>query len=479
MYKKTSIVATIGPSTESKEIIAKLLNEEVNIFRFNFKHNTIAWHTERIKRVNEVARELGKNIGTLIDLQGPEIRIKMPLEELFLVENEEIVLGESTFTNKKQKGFSISHPGIIKHLQPGQILYADDGYFQFELKRKGNVTYLLSRTEGVLKNNKSLNIPGANFPFPVLIERDLEGLKLAMREEIDFVALSFVRSFEDIRILKEEMTNLKLKAKVIAKIETASAIENIDSIIEISDAIMVARGDLGIEVSMEKVPAYQKMIIGKCLEQGKPVITATQMLESMIRNPLPTRAEVSDVANAVYDHTDAVMLSGETATGKYPLQAVKYMSRTLKYTERFVTEDLRSQFNYFVADQESLVAEAAYSLYQKSRRSRLPVMGFIVLTESGRTVNLLTRYRPHVPIYAFCPNHEVADKLSVNYGVKTFIQDNRYKRAHEVTGEHVKAIIKYLKDKELVEVGEKYLVLHGDFWSVTGGSSTVKIIEVD
>jgi len=477
MHKQTKIVATIGPASDSEESIEALINAGVNLFRFNFKHNTVEWHSERISRVNTIAKRLNQNIGTLIDLQGPEIRIKMPHPELEVKLNEELVFGEEAFLGN-ERGFSISHPSIISHLEDKQLLYADDGYFQFQLKKRGKKSYLICLNDGVLKTNKSLNIPGANFPFPVLIERDFEGLKLAQRGEIDYVALSFVRTHDDIKVLREEMVKLNLHARIIAKIETKSGIENIDAIIDLSDGVMVARGDLGIEVSMEKVPYYQKMLIRKCLEAGKPVITATQMLESMIKNPLPTRAEVSDVANAVYDHTDATMLSGESASGKYPLESVKYMTKTLSYTEKFVHGDLRKLYDFEVKDQESLLTDTAYNLYLRGKDSHVKIAGFIVLTETGRTVNLLSRYRPDLPIYAFCPSKEIADKLSLSFGVKAFVQDQKYQKAKEVTGGHVRAVIKFIADCDLANPGEKFIVLHGDYWSVEGGGSTVKIVEI-
>ena len=478
--KQTKIVATIGPASDAPELIEKLIVAGVNVFRFNFKHNTADWHKERIKRVNEVAKSLNVNIGTLIDLQGPEIRIKMPYEQLELVEGQELLFGEAAFLGKGSGyGFSISHPSIISHLKNGQELFADDGYFSFEFLKKGGQSYLVSKSKGILKNNKSLNIPGADFPFPVLIDRDFEGLQLALKSEIDFVALSFVRTHDDIVLLKREMEKLKIKAKIIAKIETRNSLQNLDEIIDVSDGLMVARGDLGIELALEKVPYYQKLLIKKCLEAGKPVITATQMLESMIESPLPTRAEVSDVANAVYDHTDAVMLSAESASGKHPLEAVKYMAKTLSYTERYNQVDLRTLYNFRLTDQECLVADTAYNLYLKSKATQLKINGFIVLTQTGRTVNLLSRYRANVPIFAFCPTKAVADKLSLNYSVLSFVQDDKYEATKEVTGGHVRAVIKYLSDKGLAISGDRFIVVHGDYWAVEGGSSTVKIVEIN
>jgi len=479
MNKLTKIVATLGPASDSPELIEKLILEGVNVFRFNFKHNTVEWHRERIRRVNEAAKRLKMNIGTLIDLQGPEIRIKMPCDQLDLEEGQELLFGEAVFLGKVSGlGFSISHPSIIPYLKNGQELFADDGYFSFEYQNKNGQGFLISKTKGILKNNKSLNIPGADFPFPVLIERDFEGLQLALKEEIDFVALSFVRSHDDLEVLRKEMDKLKIKAKIIAKIETKNSLENLNEIIDVSDGVMVARGDLGIELALEKVPYYQKLLIKKCLETGKPVITATQMLESMINNPLPTRAEVSDVANAVYDHTDAVMLSAESASGKYPLKAVKYMTKILSYTERYCEKDMRLLYNFKLEGQEHLVTEAAYGLYLKAQHTSSKINGFIVLTQTGRTVNLLSRYRPNLPIYAFCPTKQVADKLSLNFAVQPFVQDEKYDKAKEVTGGHVRAVIKYLTDKNLAVFGDKFIVIHGDYWQIEGGSSTVKIVEI-
>lgn len=478
MTKQTKIIATLGPASDSPELIKALILEGVNVFRFNFKHNTIEWHSERIGRVNQITKAIQTNIGTLIDLQGPEIRIKMAVAELPLKVGDELMFDESVLTSKQQ-GLSISHPSIINHLSSGQILYADDGYFKFEFKKKQNQNFLISLSDGILKNNKSLNIPGANFPFPVLIERDFEGLKLVQKAEIDFIALSFVRTHDDIKVLKDEMTKLGLSAKVVAKIETESSLQNLDNIIDVSDAVMVARGDLGIELSLEKVPHYQKLIIRKCLEAGKPVITATQMLESMIVNPQPTRAEVSDVANAVYDYTDAVMLSAESATGKYPVEAVKFMKQTLSYTEKFTKTDLRTHYDFNLEDQESLIADTAYNLYLKAHFASLKIAGFIIFTQTGRTIDLLSRYRPNSPIYAFCPTAAVADRLSLNYGVTSFVQDQQYQQTVEIIGGHVRGVIKYLLDRKLANMGDMFVTVHGDYWAVAGGSSTVKIVEIN
>lgn len=436
----TKIVATIGPACQSEDLIKQLILLGVNIFRFNFKHNTIEWHDRIIQRVNKVASEVGIRIGTLIDLQGPEIRIKLPKDKL-----------------KIQKGatidfFVITHPQIIPLLKTGQKIVIDDGKFKFIFKKKSGRNFLISESEGILLNKKTLNIPGLNFPFPALIDRDIKGLHLASRNQVDYVALSFVRSANDISDLRKEMKKFKLFASVIAKIETNSALNNLDEILRVSDGIMVARGDLGTEIPLEEVPYQQKIIIKKSIIRGIPVITATQMLESMIASPYPTRAEISDVANATYDLTDAVMLSGETATGKYPLQAVEIMQKTLSFNEKKNFVDSRLRFNFNVEKEYELLAEAAYGLYRSISQKKIKFAGFVIFTESGKSVRALARYRPLFPIFAFTPDSRVADQLTVSFGVNTFtLLEQDLKRALQI-----------LKKANYIKKGEMLIVVYPD-----------------
>ena len=477
MKKKTKILATIGPACESEEQIEKMLKAGVDVFRFNFKHNTVEWHNDMIERVNKVAKKIGRRVGTLIDLQGPEIRINMPVEEMDLSQGEEILLSEEVF-EKDVKGFSITHPEIIAYLEDGQRVVADDGEFEFSIKVKGEKRYLISKSDGVLKQRKTLNVPGAEFPFPVLIERDFDGIELAKRQEIDFVALSFVRTAQDVEVLRNEMTKRKVNAQIVSKIETEKALNDIEAIIDASDGVMVARGDLGVEMPLEQVPYHQKVIIKKCIEKGKFAITATQMLQSMIQAPLPTRAEVSDVANATYDLSDAVMLSGESASGKYPLRAVETMRKTIEFNESKFLIDSRTRFNYAFDSSDSMIAESAYDLYLESLRRGQSIKAFVVFTHTGKTARLLSAYRPLVPIYAFCPSVQVADGLSLNYAIHTVLQTNKYENNEQVNHNHVlKGIERLSKDKYLKK-SEQIIVIHGDYWNVKGGSSTIKLLDV-
>lgn len=477
MQKLTKIIATIGPVTDSPEMIEKLIRAGVSIFRFNFKHSSTEWHNERMIRVNQVAEKMGVSVGTLIDLQGPEIRINMPDDHIDIKIGDKLLFGESIFkrTSPDVKGFSISHPDIIKHLTEGQVIIADDGAFRFHVEKAGSEWYLISESKGTLKQRKSMNIPGADFPFPVLVDRDLEGLKLAIKGEVDFVALSFVRTSEDMRIVRREMKKFDMTAKLVSKIETQKALDDIDGIIDESDALMVARGDLGVELPIEQVPFHQKNLIKKCIEKGVPVITATQMLQSMIDNPYPTRAEVSDVANATYDLTDAVMLSGETASGAYPLETVEMMNKTVMFNENKILDDTRRRFNYPTKDQEEVICDAAYNVYLKSMDS---FQAFVVFTKSGRTAQLVSRYRSKLPIIAITPSKIVADSLTIQYGVYPILTDYIPTENQDVMHGDIKESIKYLISKKILQHDKKIIVLHGDVWGTKGGTSTIKIMTV-
>jgi len=301
---------------------------------------------------------------------------------------------------------------------------------------------------------------------------------LALKNKVSYVALSFVRNYADVKILREEMEKRKLNAAIISKIETRMATEDIDAIIAESDGIMVARGDLGVELPIWEVPLHQKKIIRKCLEQGKPVITATQMLESMIVNMRPTRAEVSDIANAVFDHTDAIMLSAESASGKYPLEAVQTMTKTAAYNENTPLVDLRALYKLHLHDQEQQIADTAYNLYlQTHKKTLVEKTLFLVFTQTGRTAMLIARYRPKATIYAFCPDEMAARSLSLSYGIRAFVMEKQYGKTIEVTSEHVRETLEYLRKENLLHDGQKVIVLHGDYWTVEGQTSTVKLIE--
>jgi pyruvate kinase len=476
MEKLTKIVATIGPACESEEQIEALITAGVNVFRFNFKHSTIEWHASRIHRVKQVAKKMNKHVGTLLDLQGPEIRINMPTDGIEIAAGELVTLGESVFSDGK-KGFSCSHPDLFEFLKVGQHLIADDGAFSFTVMDLKPVVILKCERAGFLKNRKSLRIPGAHFPFPVLVDRDFEGLKMAQRAEIDYVALSYARTADDVIVTRKEMAKYKVHAQIISKIEAKSAIDNLDEIIEVSDGIMVARGDLGIELPLEEVPYWQKVMIGKCIEKGIPVITATQMLQTMVENPYPTRAEVSDVANATFDLTDAVMLSAESASGKYPLETVTMMRHIIESNERRFNKDTRTLFAFKGDDSEHMLCEAAYNMYQAFEKNRQDFAGFMVFTATGRTARMLSRYRPNVPIYALVPSNKVGDMLTLDYAVHPLSHFTPYTK-ELVTAKGLDTVIKHLKEVGRIKKGQSMIVIHGDEWMEEGMTNTLKLVKV-
>jgi len=475
MGKLTKIIATIGPACESKEKITSLIEKGVNVFRFNFKHNTVQWHSDRIKRVNEVAMSMGKAVGVLIDLAGPEIRMILCNDSIELKIGDEIRIFAKITGYSNGRCFSVTRPSILPHLADGQQIVADDGAFRFTVVKKNEEIYLKSNTNGVLLNNKTLNVPGADIPLPALNDRDVEGLKLAAENDADFIALSFVRSPDDIQTVKSAALKYGVKAKVISKIEAEKAIINIDQIIDATDGVMVARGDLGVEIPIEQVPYYQKSIIKKCMIAGKFVITATQMLESMINLPSPTRAEVSDVANAIYDYTDAIMLSGETAMGKYPEQTVEVMRNAALFYEPKLDRDIRSLIQYKATDTTAMICDTAYNLYRQYKQSNQPISGFVVFTQSGKTAEMISRYRPLVPIFAFTPYKQTGEMLTINFGVVPLVF--KFELTDHVEIDELKRAEKILSDMKLIKKDNgKLIVVHGDQWGTGRGATTIRIL---
>lgn len=474
MKKFTKILATVGPATTDADMLKTLIESGVNVFRFNLKHNEVAWHAGLIDIVKNISKEMGVPIGTLIDLQGPEVRIVISMEQFDISLGDEVGVG---ITSGIEKHILLSHPQVIPFLKKGQKVSIDDGKFFFEVVKEGEDSCVLrSESIGLLKSHKTFNMPGAHFSLPVLTDKDKLAIEMCLDHKIDFIALSFVRTHQDVLDLREFLDSKQIKVKIISKIETQMALDSLDEIIQTSDGVMIARGDLGIEVPMEQVPYYQKIIIKKCLERGVPVITATQMLASMTERPYPTRAEVSDMANAVYDFTDTVMLSEETAVGKYPLQAVNTMARTIAFSEKKVfVSDLRTLFAYDVSDQEEMLCESAYNLYLQLHKEEA-IGGFILFTHAGRTARKLSRYRPQVPIYSFCPDEKTINTLLLSFGVQPLLNQEIFQKGQQVRIEDVQGALGLLRSQNLYDPTMHYIVLYGDTWMIEGGLSTIKVI---
>ena len=476
MSHLTKIIATIGPASDSPEKIKQLIDLGVDIFRFNFKHNSVDWHEQRIKLINQINQQLGKHIGTLIDLQGPEIRLMLPYSPMPIDKDELIPIKTDFQTGEHLDKFvHFTTPEITAHLTAGDVVMADDGQLEFEVVRKDDQTFLRSKQAGELLDKKTINFPGLKLDFYQLIERDLEGIKLAERHQIDYVALSFVRTADDIRTLRQAMDEYQLQSQIIAKIENQQAIEHLDEIIYAADGIMVARGDLGVELPLEQVPYLTRKIIRSSIEHGKPVITATQMLQSMIEHPYPTRAEISDIATAIYSYTDAIMLSGETAVGKYPDKAVAIMRRTADFNEVQDISDIRIKFKLTIHSQTQMLAAAAYNLYLNLKSQQQPISAFVVFTRSGRTAKILSSFKPKVPIIAVCPEREIAESLSLYFAIHPFVQAEGEPN-QAVRREDIQATVKKLVQANLLPAGQHVIALYGDYWSVKGGTSTIKLL---
>ena len=447
--KKTKIVCTIGPNTDNREIMKELALNGMDVARFNFSHGDHAEHKHRLEILESVREELGIPIASLLDTKGPEIRTgklkdgkKVTLKEgdLYTLTTEEIV-GDET------RGY-INYAGLAEDVKPGDRILIDDGLIELHV-REVNGTDIVCRIEngGELGEKKGVNVPGVRVKLPALTDKDKEDIRFGVDAGFDFVAASFVRNADAIREIREILDEKGSAMQIIAKIENEEGIENIDSIIEASDGIMVARGDMGVEIPAEKVPHIQKMIIRKCNLACKVVITATQMLDSMIRNPRPTRAEVSDVANAVYEGTDAVMLSGETAMGSYPIEAVRMMSQIAEESEKYLDYMFYQRRKVSAENLRNISNTVCYSSVATASDLEAPVI--VAPSVSGFTTRMLSKWRPKALIAGLSPSMTAVRQMQLYWGVKPF----HAKRA-ESTDALLFASVELLKEKGIVKEGE-------------------------
>lgn len=413
--KKTKIVATIGPSSESEEILKRLFTEGVNVARLNFSHGSHEEHKIKIDRIKKLRREMDLPIGIMLDTKGPEIRLGDVDGEVILDSGDEFILTTRDLLGDK-KTVSISYKELYKDVNKGDKILIDDGLVELQVKKiRGEDIITEVKNSGAISSHKGVNVPDSNLNLPALTERDIEDIKFGIREDIDFIAASFIRSREDVLAIRKVLEEEKdYTTKIISKIESQKAVELIDEIIEVSDGIMVARGDLGVEIETEAVPIVQKEIIKKCNIVGKTVITATQMLDSMIRNPRPTRAETNDVANAVLDGTSAVMLSGETASGKYPIEAVVTMRKILEYTENTIDHEeiLKNRMRDVENSMTNSIGKSACVIARD-----LHAEAIITATTSGNTSRAIAKFRPETPIIASTPFEKIKNQLSIVWGI--------------------------------------------------------------
>lgn len=421
--KKTKIVCTIGPASESVDMLVNLINAGMNVCRLNFSHGDYEEHGARIKNIREAVKITGKRVAILLDTKGPEIRtndMENGAITMKIGDSVRISMTEVLGTNEK---FSITYPELINDVNVGSHILLDDGLIDLEvtdIDRDANEIVTVVKNEGVLKNKKGVNVPGVSVNLPGITEKDANDIRFGIGQGIDFIAASFVRRASDVleitKILEEENAT---HIQIITKIENQEGIDNIDEILKVSDGLMVARGDMGVEIPTEDVPVVQKALIKKCNALGKPVITATQMLDSMQRNPRPTRAEANDVANAIYDGTDAVMLSGETAAGDYPLEAVQTMARIAVRTEEtLVNQDSFALKLYSKTDMTEAIGQ---SVGHTARN--LGIQTIVAATESGHTARMISKYRPKAHIVAITFSEQKARSLSLSWGVYATVAD--------------------------------------------------------
>ena len=468
--KKTKIVCTIGPASQDKEMLKKLIKAGMNVMRCNFSHGDYEEHAMKMDTLREVNKELGTDVAIMLDTKGPEIRTgafeggftEFKKGQVSVITPEEIVGSADRFT--------ISYKELYKDVKPGAYILVNDGQVALLVDHvEGKDIYCVAANDGRVKNTRGINVPGTKLQFDFLSEKDKNDLIFGCKQDVNFIAASFVRRKQDVLDIKKLIAeNGKPDIKVLPKIECVEGVENIDEIIEVADGIMVARGDLGVEIPAEDVPLIQKELINKCRAAGKIVITATQMLDSMQENPRPTRAEVSDVANAIYDGTDAIMLSGESAQGKYPVEAVETMTKIALKTEG--TLDYASLQRKAIRT-ASLDQSEAICLSFAEIASKFNVAAIVAFTDSGFTARKMSRYRTKSMIIAATPNEQTTRALAINWGVKSVLCKQMDTRAAMI--EYAQVIAK----ENLVEPGEQIIVTAGTP-GVAGTTSYLELITV-
>jgi pyruvate kinase len=476
--KRTKIVATIGPASQEEDIITDMVNSGMNVARLNFSHGDYDWHKRIIKILRRVEEKTGIPIGILADLQGPRIRTVVE-EEVIVRKGETVELYDFSTWGKrnkrsKNKQFALDYPRVINKIKKGSDVLVEDGIIRFRVVGKGKGYLTIEVIDpGVIKNHKGVNLPGAELKINTITPKDEKDLKFALAHNVDFIALSFVSSGDDIHDLRHKIEKILGRKKelpqIIAKIERREAIDNLKDILKETDAVMVARGDLGIEMDESRITILQKEIISDSLKNCKPVIVATQMLNSMIENPRPTRAEVSDVSNAVIDHADAVMLSGESANGRYPVESVFTMRKIIENTEESPFDDLE---HGFLGDSKASVSAAiANSAHELSKDSNAKAI--VVASVSGFTARMIARHRPLQPIYVMTNSPKTHSQMTLLWGTESFI-------LHECRNldELIIQSVDTLKKNKLVKKKDKIVIVTGRPHASREHMSLVKVEEI-
>ena len=469
--RRTKIVCTIGPASDDKETLTELIDAGMNVARLNFSHGDHEEQKGKLERIREITNdnEGDRKAAILLDTKGPEIRTgKLETDEkVYLEQGQEFIITTEDIAGNNEK-VSISYKGICEDLETGDTILIDDGLIGLEVKEVQDPEIICEVINGgKLGSTKGVNLPGVPVRLPAITDKDVNDIKFGIENEVDFIAASFIRKADDVLAIREILEEHDADINIIAKIENQEGVENVDEILEVADGLMVARGDLGVEIPPEKVPAAQKMMIKKCNKAGKPVITATQMLDSMIENPRPTRAEASDVANAIYDGTDATMLSGETAMGDYPVASVDTMNRIARETEKALQyEQLidRPDLTPAKTITNSICHDTCKTAYE------LDASAIITSTRSGYTARMVSKYRPYAPIIAVTPNKKVFNKLILSWGVKPVLAD-----ITQNTDEMIDKSVEATKEAGYIENGDLAVITAG----APGVPSTTNLLKVE
>lgn len=467
--RRTKIICTIGPATEDKDVIKRLIQSGMDAARLNFSHGNHQEHKKRIDTIREAAEEVNKPIAIILDTKGPEIRIgNFKNGEVYLEKGQEFVLTTEEGTEGDNKRVWVTYSELPQSVEKGSVILLDDGLIELKVVdiREKEVVCIVQNS-GILKNKKGVNLPGVSLKLPAVTEKDYHDIIFGIRNEVDYIAASFVRRASDVleirRILEE---NEAFHIGIISKIENREGVQNINEIIKTSDGIMVARGDLGVEIPAEEVPLIQKDIIKKCNKAGKPVITATQMLESMIYNPRPTRAEASDVANAILDGADAVMLSGETAVGKFPVETVRIMSRIAAKAETAI--DYRNILKQKDTTPKTITDAIGHATVTTALD--LEAAAIISATKSGYTARMISKYRPPSKIIAVTPNEKVLRKLSLTWGVISLLAPEK-----ETTDEMIDESILAALQSGNIKNGDLVVITAGVPVGITGTTNLLRV----
>ncbi len=472
MFRKTKIVCTIGPATQSVDMINRLLIAGMDVARLNFSHGTLSEHSTHLQHLRACANASGRNLGVMLDIQGPKIRVGTIQEGTINLQTGDSIMLTAAPCDGTASRIHVGYPHLDRDVKPGSTVYIDDGLLELRVvDTEGSDVRCEVIVGGPLSSRKGVTFPGVDVDLPPVTDEDVEHIRFGVQHKVDFIAASFVRRGEHVRVVKEIIRKAGGDLPVIAKIESDAGLQNVDEIITEADGLMVARGDLGVEIPPEEVPLAQKMLIEKCNDAGIPVITATQMLDSMMRNPRATRAEITDVANAILDGTDCVMLSGETAVGQYPVKAVELMDAIAMRMEESIDyakllEKKRVLGRTTIADAISLsTCQAAQDLTAKA---------IIVSTQSGATALRVAKYRPGIPILAVCTERDVVKQLSCAWGVYPVLV-----KKPENIDEMIDVSVQAAKQRRIVKKGDIVTITAGVKTGVPGSTNLLQIYEIE